>query len=340
MNSINHPTRPVPTNVISGFLGVGKTSAIIHLLSQKPVHERWGVLVNEFGEIGVDGSFLEGQYAKDAGIFIRELPGGCMCCTSGFPMEIALSQLLAVASLDRLLVEPTGLGHPKEVLEVLAAPHYHDTLSLQKTITLIDARKLAHPRYKDHATYNQQIEVADTIVANKMDLYIEGDKARLLAYVEQQGKSAATVVFTQQGQIPIAALEGVTAFPPPVSKYSGSKSGSKLGFKPLMLDLPMPDCGYIKATNQGEGFASVGWRFSPETVFNRKQLFVVLMGILAERIKAVFITDEGVFGYNATPDILNEIELDDCLDSRIEIIADSIDDSLEHQLLACIEPQH
>jgi G3E family GTPase len=336
MNSINHPTRPVPTNVISGFLGVGKTSAIIHLLSQKPVHERWGVLVNEFGEIGVDGSFLEGQYPKDAGIFIREVPGGCMCCTSGFPMEIALSQLLAVASLDRLLVEPTGLGHPKEVLEVLAAPHYHDTLSLQKTITLIDARKLAHPRYTDHATYNQQIEVADTIVANKMDLYIEGDKARLLAYVEQQGKSAATVVFTQQGQIPIAALEGVSAFPPPVSKYSGSKSG----FKPSMLDLPMPDCGYVKATNQGEGFASVGWRFSPETVFNRKQLFVVLMGILAERIKAVFITDEGVFGYNATPDILNEIELDDCLDSRIEIIADSIDDSLEHQLLACIEPQH
>ncbi len=340
MNSTNQPTRPVPTNVISGFLGVGKTSAIVHLLSQKPAHERWGVLVNEFGEIGVDGSLLEGQYAKDAGIFIREVPGGCMCCTSGFPMEIALSQLLAVASLDRLLVEPTGLGHPKEVLEVLAAPHYRDTLLLQKTMTLIDARKLAHPRYTDHATYNQQIEVADTIVANKVDLYTEGDKARLLAYVEQQGKSPANVVFTQQGQIPIAALEGVTAHPPPASGYSGSKLGSKSGSKPLALDLPMPDCGYIKATNQGEGFASVGWRFSPATVFNRQQLFVVLMGILAERIKAVFITDEGVFGYNATPDVLNEIELDDCLDSRIEIIANSIDDSLERQLLACIEPQH
>ena len=251
-------------------------------------------------------------------------------------MEIALSQLLAVASLDRLLVEPTGLGHPKEVLDVLAAPHYHDTLLLQKTMTLIDARKLAHPRYTEHATYNQQIEVADTIVANKVDLYTEGDKARLLAYVEQQGKSPANVVFTQQGQIPIAALEGVTAHPSSASKCSGSNSGSKR----LALDLPMPDCGYIKATNQGEGFASVGWRFSPATVFNRQQLFVVLMGILAERIKAVFITDEGVFGYNATPDVLNEIELDDCVDSRIEIIADRIDDSLERQLLACIEPQH
>ncbi len=72
----------------------------------------------------------------------------------------------------------------------------------------------------------------------------------------------------------------------------------------------------------------------------RQQLFVVLMGRFAERIKAVFITDESVFGYNATPDVLNEIELDDCLASRIEIIADSIDASLERQLLACIEPQH
>ena len=67
MNSTNPLTRPVPTNVISGFLGVGKTSAIVHLLSQKPAYERWGVLVNEFGEIGVDGSLFEGQHAKDAG---------------------------------------------------------------------------------------------------------------------------------------------------------------------------------------------------------------------------------------------------------------------------------
>lgn len=146
MNSNNHQTLAVPTNVITGFLGVGKTSAILHLLSHKPVHERWGVLVNEFGEIGVDGSFLEGQHPKGQSIFIREVPGGCMCCTSGLPMEIALSQLLAVARLDRLLVEPTGLGHPKEVLEVLAAPHYHDILSLQKNHHTSRCEKTSAPK--------------------------------------------------------------------------------------------------------------------------------------------------------------------------------------------------
>ena len=113
MNPNKHQTRVVLTNVITGFLGVGKTSAILHLLSQKPVHERWAVLVNEFGEIGVDGSLFEGQHAKEQGIFIREVPGGCMCCCFWVTHGIALNQLLAKAKPDRLLVEPTGLGHPK-----------------------------------------------------------------------------------------------------------------------------------------------------------------------------------------------------------------------------------
>ena len=83
----------VPTNIITGFLGVGKTSAILHLLRHKPDDERWAVLVNEFGEIGVDGSLLQGRHAEATGVFVREVPGGCMCCTAGLPMQIALNQL-------------------------------------------------------------------------------------------------------------------------------------------------------------------------------------------------------------------------------------------------------
>ena len=84
----------VPTNVITGFLGVGKTTAILNLLKNKPDNERWAVLVNEFGEIGVDGSLFEGQHSQQQGVFIREVPGGCMCCASGLPMQIALNQLI------------------------------------------------------------------------------------------------------------------------------------------------------------------------------------------------------------------------------------------------------
>ena len=72
----------VPTNIITGFLGAGKTSAILNLLKSKPAGERWAILLNEFGEIGVDGSIVQGQSHEDDGVYIREVPGGCMCCTS------------------------------------------------------------------------------------------------------------------------------------------------------------------------------------------------------------------------------------------------------------------
>ncbi|NMV06592.1 CobW family GTP-binding protein, partial [Vibrio parahaemolyticus] len=149
-----------------GFLGVGNTSAIMHLLTHKPSHERWAVLVNEFGEVGIDGSLLQGQKKQQDQVFIREVPGGCMCCAAGLPMQIALNQLLSEARPDRLLIEPTGLGHPKEVLQVLSTEYYRQILALQKNITLVDARKLSDPKYTEHETFNQQITIADTVVGN------------------------------------------------------------------------------------------------------------------------------------------------------------------------------
>lgn len=331
MNSNKSHIHSVPTNVITGFLGVGKTSAILHLLNQKPANERWAVLVNEFGEIGVDGSLFEGKPSKQQGIFIQEVPGGCMCCASGLPMQIALNQLLAKAKPDRLLIEPTGLGHPKEVLQVLSSEHYQGVLRLQKTLTLVDARKLSDPRYTNHDTFNQQIKVADRVIGNKLDLYQDEDKARLEDYVNQQCQPEADLLFTQHGVIPLSALEGPTA-----GSFQASHHHHEPHASPLDVDAPIPDCGYIKAINKGEGYNSVGWRFSPDKIFNRQKLFLFLTGLTAERMKAVFITHEGVFGYNLTPDALTEIELDDCQESCIEIISETIEDRVEQQLLDCV----
>ncbi len=113
MSSESQPILGVPTNIITGFLGVGKTSAILNLMANKPENERWAVLVNEFGEIGVDGSLVQGQQSEEQQVFIREVPGGCMCCAAGLPMQIALNQLLNEAKPDRLLIEPTGTVVPE-----------------------------------------------------------------------------------------------------------------------------------------------------------------------------------------------------------------------------------
>ena len=338
MNKNKTEIRAVPTNIITGFLGVGKTSTILHLLKNKPIHERWAILVNEFGEIGVDGSLIEGQQAQENGVYIREVPGGCMCCAAGVPMQIALNQLLTMAQPDRLLIEPTGLGHPKEILEVLSSEHYREVLSLQKTLTLVDARKLSDERYTSHEKFNQQIAIADTIVGNKSDLYAEDDKAKLLDYIKQRGASYATVMFSQFGEIQYDALDGVTSRK---LKMINDSYNHHHKSKPLLSDAPIPECGFIKAVNTGEGFESIGWRFSPETIFDHRKLPEFVWNCGAERVKAVFITETGMHGFNLDKDILTEVALEKCDESRIEIISKSsiegLDEtSLEEKLMKCI----
>lgn len=332
MNNEHTPISAVDTNVITGFLGVGKTSAILNLLKHKPRDERWAVLVNEFGEIGVDGSLFVGQSGAENEVFIREVPGGCMCCTSGLPMHIALNQLLIKARPHRLLIEPTGLGHPLEVLQALSAEHYQGVLSLKATVTLVDARKLADAKYADHATFKQQLAIADMVVGNKSDLYQAGDQQRLCDYVKHHVSEQTPIVFTQQGEFDVSLLQSASAH----SIQTADHHHHAHGYGSSVSDGDIPDSGYVVARNQGEGYHSIGWRFSADKVFDHAALFAFLNSLSAERMKGVFITDQGVFAYNLTTDALTEIELDDAIESRIEIIAQHIDDNAQTDLLACL----
>lgn len=334
--STDNPIKKVPTNIITGFLGVGKTSAILNLLKNKPENERWAVLVNEFGEIGVDGSLFQGTHTEEQGVFIREVPGGCMCCAAGLPMQIALNQLLAKARPDRLLIEPTGLGHPVEVLEVLSESFYQDTLSVQKVITLVDARKIADSRYTNHDTFNQQIKIADIVVGNKQDLYQVNDQQVLVDYVNTH--FSAEVLFTEQGVLSLEILEGDTQALANLKKAHHHHHHNSNANNTNLNDQLIPQAdGFIKAENSGEGFKSVGWRFDANQVFNYSKLYTFLSGLNAERMKAVFITNQGIYGYNLTEDALTEVEMDESLESRIEIISDSINDDWDNYLFECIE---
>ena len=332
--SVNRPKiSGVPTNIITGFLGVGKTSAILHLLKSKPDNERWAVLVNEFGEIGVDGTLFQGQTTEESGVFIREVPGGCMCCAAGVPMQVALNQLLSKARPDRLLIEPTGLGHPKEVLNVLSDEQYQEVLSIQKIITLVDARQLSDLRYTENETFNQQIAIADVIVGNKQDLYRQDDYYNLEQYVHQHGLAQVHILITQQGAIDMACLEGATGA---IAANTESHEHHDQDHKPTLDNIPIPAHGYVQAINRGDGFESAGWRFASDQIFCREKLFAVLVSFNAERIKGVFITDSGKFAYNIAGESITETELDDCRESRIEIISTQLSDEWGRQLLECV----
>ena len=156
----------VPTHIITGFLGVGKTTALRSLMARKPPGEYWAVIVNEFGEVGIDQDLLE----QTPDMQIKEVPGGCMCCSANVPMQAALNAVFRRRRPDRILIEPTGLGHPAGVIDFLQNEYLQTAIDLRATITLVDVRQWQQQKYREHETYAGQIAVADVLLANKTDL--------------------------------------------------------------------------------------------------------------------------------------------------------------------------
>lgn len=299
----------IPCNVITGFLGVGKTTCILNLLQQKPKNERWAILVNEFGEIGLDGQLIENTNEDQPNIFIREVPGGCMCCSSGLPMQIALNLLLMKAKPDRVLIEPTGLGHPKEVLKVLSGEHFQQVLSLENTLTLVNPQHFSSTKHLQNPTFQQQLEVADLIVANKTDLASNEDIESLKHYLStSETLKTLAYRFTEKGAIPLELLNRTR----PATEASHSDSNVKLVANNHHTHdtqvLALPECGYLIERHEKDGFASVGWRISKARLFDLTLTLNWFAQLNALRIKALIKTEKGWAAFNISHESAADIK--------------------------------
>ncbi|HEX6592333.1 MAG TPA: GTP-binding protein, partial [Moraxellaceae bacterium] len=301
----------VPLNVITGFLGAGKTTAIRHLLENNSDGERWAVLVNEFGRIGIDQAVLGGD-----NVAIREVPGGCLCCTNHLPLQVALSQLLSRARPTRVLIEPTGLGHPARLLDSLREPHWREALDVRATLTLVDPRELADVRVLEHETFRAQVEAADVLVFSKDDVLTEEERQRASDFAAGLLPPKAHAHFLRDGALPREWLD-LPARPQPVKR-------SLLHLPPTLSSASTPaeiEPPYHYSEELPDA-AIAGWVFPREWVFGHDALLDVLFGITgALRVKGVFHTEKGWIFFNATRHETAINSEPARADSRVEIIA-------------------
>ncbi|MFH0226249.1 CobW family GTP-binding protein [Vibrio furnissii] len=305
-------TTKVPTNIITGFLGVGKTTTILNLLKNKPSHENWAVLVNEFGEIGIDGAMM-----SDQGALIKEVPGGCMCCTAGVPMSVGINALLRQKP-DRLIIEPTGLGHPKQVVATLTSAQYQDHVDLKATIALVDPRNLRDEKYTSNQNFNDQLGCADVVIGNKVDACNADDIDAFNDWVTDQTPAKVFHQLVTQGQLPLEVLD-IERLENGASSHVESHHHHHAALEPQFQLAPQQ--AYLRRENKGQGYFSCGWLFGAEYQFPFDDLFSLFSDLTAERIKAVVNTERGCYAFNVANRVVsvNEMSLDG-FESRIEVI--------------------
>ncbi|MGR5455500.1 CobW family GTP-binding protein [Vibrio alfacsensis] len=302
----------IPTNIITGFLGTGKTTAILNLLKDKPENENWAVLVNEFGEIGIDGAIL-----TDSGAMIKEVPGGCMCCTAGVPTSVAITTLLR-QNPDRLIIEPTGLGHPHKILSLLTSNQFKDYIDVRATIALVDPRNLTDQKYLDNNNFNDQLDIADIVIGNKVDQCSDADKDVFQQWVAIQQPPKVDSMLVSNGSFPPALLD--TQRTRLTDSADIAHHHHEHAEMEPQFQLP-PNQKFIRKENKGQGYFSCGWIFGPEITFNFDMMFSMLSDLTAERVKGVINTDKGCFAFNVNNGVMsfNEMTLEG-FETRLEVI--------------------
>ena len=174
-------------DMISGFLGAGKTTFIKELLGA--VKDEQVVLIeNEFGEIGIDGGFL-----KEAGIEIKEMNSGCICCSLVGDFSSSLKEILSTYKPDRVIIEPSGVGKLSDVMKAVANVEKELEIESNSSVTVVDVKKCKMYMKNFGEFFNNQIEYASTIVLSRTDISDESTVNKAINLIREVNKNATIV---------------------------------------------------------------------------------------------------------------------------------------------------
>ncbi|MEL7330805.1 MAG: GTP-binding protein, partial [Cyanobacteria bacterium J06560_2] len=209
----------LPVTIITGFLGSGKTTLLNHILTNQD-GIKTAVLVNEFGEVGIDNDLLITTGNDDNMV---ELSNGCICCTINNDLLEAVYKVLERADkIDYLVVETTGLADPLPVALTFLGTELRDLTRLDSIVTVVDAENYSLDLFNSQAAYNQ-IAYGDIILLNKMDLVDEGD-ADTLEVKLREIKEDARILRTDHSEVPLPLILSVGLFES--DKYFGEQKAA------------------------------------------------------------------------------------------------------------------
>ncbi|CDE23961.1 cobW/P47K family protein [Amedibacillus dolichus CAG:375] len=193
-------------DIISGFLGAGKTTLIKKLIAEGLQAEKLVLIENEFGEIGIDGGFLQ-----DAGIEIREMNSGCICCSLVGDFSEALKKVLAQYAPDRIIIEPSGVGKLSDVIKAVQSVQAEATLEMNSYTTVVDAQKCKMYMKNFKEFFNNQIAYANTIVLSRTQMMEEKALEAVvheLKHVNEQAHVITTPWEELNGEDILAVMNG------------------------------------------------------------------------------------------------------------------------------------
>ena len=184
-------------DIISGFLGAGKTTFIKKLLAEALSGEKVVLIENEFGEIGIDGGFL-----KDSGIEVREMNSGCICCSLVGDFASSLKEILTKYTPDRVIIEPSGVGKLSDVMRAVADVEEELPVAGNSAVTLVDVKKAKLYIKNFGEFFNNQVQYAKTIVLSRTDVADQKKIDEAIQLIREINKDA-TIITT-----PLADLTG------------------------------------------------------------------------------------------------------------------------------------
>ncbi|WP_373186995.1 GTP-binding protein [Halopseudomonas sp.] len=312
----------IPAHLIAGPLGSGKTTLLGNLLRQRPENERWAILINEFGQIGIDAALLQGDAA---GVQLAEIPGGCLCCVNGVPFQVGLARLLRRTRPHRLFIEASGLGHPQELMRQLALAPWQGVLALQPLLMVLDAPRLL-AGFSLGAAQQQSLAMAGLVVLNKAENLVPDDCTSLIRQMQPVPALCCSHGALTLAQLPLAPLPDACAT------------------APSLPEGPLPAGEMWRSTSdwhcreqQLDNQRSIGWKMHPAEVFDLAALRAWFNSFPWQRAKAVMHTDQGWLALNGLHGEKTDWQPSDWRrDNRLELIAPDAGMPLRPQLEAAL----